>query len=895
MSDELGAENRRLREKLRELEAGNNDLANLLTATDIATIFLDTALRIRRFTPAASALLNVTAGDVGRTFSDLAPQVRDRSLTDDAAKVLEDLQPREADVAGEDGHSFIRRVSPYRTNDNRTSGVVVTYSDVSRLRDALKHLRHRERQQAAVAELGMLTAGDMDRQELLDRAVEGLARNLGCTHAKVLELDAERRVLTLRAAVGFARAVVGQSAVSADLNSQAGFTLREAAPVIVEDLPEETRFQGPALLIDEGIKSGISVTIGVAESPWGILSVHSTEKRRFSRDDVSFLQSVANLLHTAIEQKRLRDHRDELADRLETVLGATNTGTWIWDLKTNIVHGDERMRELFGTPERSSEPERFFEIIHASDRERVIEATQQARSSGDYSCEFRIVRPDGEIRWLAGFGRLTRDRQGKQLLVGINYDITERRTAEHTLVESEQRREMALSAARMGSWEWRPGSDVLTVDERLAELLEEKAGRLPQARLREKLHPDDWDMRAAKIEKAIDEGGDFDNEYRYFRRGEERWMQSTGRVYGGREDGIVIGLAWDITDRKREEARREILTAELDHRVKNILANVNAIARQTGHTQREPEAFMAALEGRLSAMAEAHSLLSVTQWSGVELRALVDAELSPYAADTTGRVTVEGGPYNLSPRAAQTLCLFLHELATNAAKYGALKDPAGKLRIVWAVDSGNNLVFSWDERVPEAVAAPGHRGFGLSVIEEMTAADLQASVHIDFREEGLYCRLQAPRAEVAATFGSDSAGQNRPLPHRRAQRSEAPEPSGAKRILVVEDAWAVAMHLKSLLEQRNHSVVGPVGRLKEGLALVSSQEVDAAILDVRLHDELVFPLASELKKRAIPFGFATGYDDAGILPEEFADRPVMAKPYGEEALDRLVAKLVTPR
>lgn len=341
LNEELCTVNSQLQEKIGELESANDDLFNLLTSTEIATIFLDTELCIRRFTPTTTELLRVIPTDVGRPISDLVSRFNDPHLQRDARAVLSKLTPIETqvrlepvpspaemsnpgqasdEVAAEDDLAprveevrwFIRRILPYRTSDRRIDGVVITFTDVTRLNAANAELERRQQQAAAIATLGRVALESDSVQVVLSRAVELVSETLGTEMSKVLELLPSKRSLLMRAGVGWKEGLAGRATVLADLDSQAGFTLHTAAPVIVRDMRTERRFSGPALLFDHEVVSGISVLIGPVEAPWGVFGTHSKRRIEFGADDAQFVESVAHILYEAI-QRRVRE--DELQDR----------------------------------------------------------------------------------------------------------------------------------------------------------------------------------------------------------------------------------------------------------------------------------------------------------------------------------------------------------------------------------------------------------------------------------------------------------------------------------------------------------------------------------------------------------------------------------------------------
>ena len=215
-------------------------------------------------------------------------------------------------------------------------------------------------------------------------------------------------------------------------------------------------------------------------------------------------------------------------------------------------------------------------------------------------------------------------------------------------------------------------------------------------------------------------------------------------------DGAVVwdGVILDVTDEKRADEQRDMLMAELDHRVRNVLAVVQGLASLT--LPRDDEA-TATYRGRLRALAHAHGLLAETRWVGAGLRRLVEAELAPYR-DADGRLGLAGEEVVLEPAAAQALVLAVHELATNAAKHGALSRPGGRVDVAWTTtgagaaeeEGGRRLNLVWTETGGPAVAAPERQGFGHLLIERNVRHSLGGRVGLDFRPEGLRCEIEFP-------------------------------------------------------------------------------------------------------------------------------------------------------
>lgn len=206
--------------------------------------------------------------------------------------------------------------------------------------------------------------------------------------------------------------------------------------------------------------------------------------------------------------------------------------------------------------------------------------------------------------------------------------------------------------------------------------------------------------------------------------------------------GKIIGaskIARDITDRKRREEQITLLAREADHRTKNLLA----LAQATVHLSQgaTPDELKAAIEGRLRALAHAHALLARSRWAGADLRALVTEELSPYCQDDPDRARIEGPSLMLEQQAAQAMAVAVHELTTNAVKYGALSAPKGRISVVWSCDPGRRLTFRWTETGGPAVGPPKRQGFGARVMERIIQGQLNGELKFDWRKEGVVCEI----------------------------------------------------------------------------------------------------------------------------------------------------------
>lgn len=278
----------------------------------------------------------------------------------------------------------------------------------------------------------------------------------------------------------------------------------------------------------------------------------------------------------------------------------------------------------------------------------------------------------------------------------------------------------------------------------------------------EGVHPEDYERCVAIYVEAFDLRQPFSMEYRLRRHdGEFRWLLDNGAPF--KRDGDFAGYfgsCIDITDHKRIEQRQRLLIDELNHRVKNTLSVVQSLARQSFKARNEPTAALVAFEGRLQALARAHSLLTDESWETVSLTDLVRDAVRACCPETS-RISIAGPPIRIAPHAAVSLGMGLHELATNAVKYGALSNDVGRIIISWQVADSETPVFrfSWREEGGPAVRPPAKRGFGTVMLERALASELGGMVALEFPSHGTTFRIEVPlnalqaSAETAAAHG----------------------------------------------------------------------------------------------------------------------------------------------
>jgi two-component sensor histidine kinase/DNA-binding response OmpR family regulator len=476
--------------------------------------------------------------------------------------------------------------------------------------------------------------------------------------------------------------------------------------------------------------------------------------------------------------------------------------------------------------------------------------------------------------------------------------LLEQRVAERTsqleashasLKQAEQARSLALAAGQMGSWDWDLVSGKWTWDEGTYRIfgVDPATFKISVDNLRALVHPDDW-RPLEEISQGMAAGTrSRQSEFRAIRpNGEIRWCigSAAASVDGAGNVVRISGVTLDITDRKEAEARQVLLAREVDHRARNTLAVIQSIIRLTrAKTVKE---YVHGIEGRIKALARAHTLLSDSRWNGADLATLVTDELAPYRSGD--RIQCQGPDVSLQPATAQGLALALHELATNAAKHGALSTPGGRIRLEWELRP-DALTLTWAERDGPRIAVPSTRNFGLKVITASIEQQLSGKAEFNWDPQGLRCMFSIPRSELVKTHsvrtlrnGADATAgaENSAGLTRRRERQP--------RVLLVEDEALVAMMIQETLAEFGFDVLGPVATVSEALAAAREPGIDAAVLDINLGDDLVYTVAEILARRGVPFVFVTGYDSDSV-DARFSGIPVLQKPIERESLQRIFA------
>lgn len=404
------------------------------------------------------------------------------------------------------------------------------------------------------------------------------------------------------------------------------------------------------------------------------------------------------------------------------------------------------------------------------------------------------------------------------------------------------------------------------------------------------VHPDDRQRTMDRWQAACNDRAEYDLEYRIRRHdGQYRWFKTRGVPLRNDAGEIVywFGTCTDIEDIRSAEKREQQLLLEVNHRAKNMLGLVQAIARQSAFGSLED--FLSRFEARLRALAASQDLLVKSGWKDVPFDALVRTQLAHFADSIGNRIDISGPSLQIKAAAAQTFGIILHELSTNAAKYGALSVPSGRIELKWHLAGGNGsgpaFQMRWAEWDVDGIKPPQKQGFGSTVLQEFARASLAGQTSLQFNSSGLVWELKCPTSNVADHLASPPDPAVGADPTVRAA-------SNGPRVLLVEDEALLAMEIVADLEENGIEVLGPAATVSAALAIVDkTPALDVAVLDVNLGSETSEAIARRLLDSGVPFVVVTGYSSEQ-LPSTLASGLLIPKPIDHAKLLSALKRLI---
>lgn len=507
---------------------------------------------------------------------------------------------------------------------------------------------------------------------------------------------------------------------------------------------------------------------------------------------IAFNDMAAKLSLREAERESVMRVLQEGEERLQIAQDVAGLGIWDWDHLTGEISWSPQMFLLTGLSLDAADANPFLiwlNLIHPDDRAQVEhEVRRFSRTIEPLTTEYRIVREDGSVRWLLMRGQSLPDPDGKPVrTVIVNLDITSSK-------DSEMRERFLLSLSDRIRDLGRPDDILMAVAEALGShlgvtrvgygdvndatmvlstLVDWHTEEMPDVYGRHPLIPFGpvvcADMKAGRtlvfddalsdpraeghtevfialqcisvIVVSLVKEGQLRAALYVHNKVPRRWTQA--EIDLSRD---VAERTWAAVERARSDVRRRLLINELNHRVKNTLATVQSIAAQSFKAG-EPKIARETFEARLFALSKTHDALTRENWEGVDLRDIAEEAMAPYRRDQIERFTIEGPALQLSPRVALPLAMALHELSTNAVKYGAFSLDGGKVSIAWELAQSEDeprLILNWQEIGGPLVEPPKHKGFGSRLIERGLSRELAGEVALDYRPTGLVCTISLP-------------------------------------------------------------------------------------------------------------------------------------------------------
>lgn len=611
--------------------------------------------------------------------------------------------------------------------------------------------------------------------------------------------------------------------------------LRSVSPIHIE------------YLRNMGVRASMSISILVDGELWGLIACHHYSPRcpGFERRSVAelFAQMFAMRIESRLRQqvveyeRRARDISDQLLGAVASDETLLNDPTWLSDILTHAVPADGVAVWINGSYAMSGQTPDTAGVAA------IVQALNGAAASKVFATD-RIADlvPDAERfeTVAAGMMSLPISRKPRDYVI---------------LFRSERVRSVRWAGDPHKPVEYGPNGPRLTPRESFEEWKELVHGRSEpftssEVRVAETL-------RATLIE-------------------------------------VVLRLSDEASvARQRATARQDLLIAELNHRVRNILSLIRGLIRQS----RPPdgasvEDFVAVIDQRVHALARAHNQITEDQWGPAPFQSLIEAEAAAFLQDGLRRITTDGCDVMLNPQAYSTLALVIHELTTNSTKYGSLSD-GGRVHVGCQKDENSNVKVEWIETGGPPVRGPKRRGFGTTIIQHSVPYDLGGTADLSFDKDGLKARFTIPAKHIAV----DSAPlRNSPKilfdkPDERPAEVDSTLLAG-KHVLLIEDSLVIALDAEDLLRMLGARHVTTEGSVAGAIIAIETAPPDVAVLDINLGDHTSFAIADRLSELGIPFMFATGYGEQAVLPEHHRARIVVQKPYTLASLSRRFPELL---
>lgn len=613
-------------------------------------------------------------------------------------------------------------------------------------------------------------------------------------------------------------------------------------------------------------KNGTPRWLEVAVSPVVSKDSESRWVMCLLRDITQHMAVQESLKHSQQRFRALADHMAQLA--------------WMADETGHLFWYNQRWFEFTGTTMSEMDGWGWTKVQHPDHLDRVTQKWSAHLRNGEvWEDVFPLRSSDGTYRWFLSRAVPFRDAHDRIILwCGTNTDITEQRTATQRL--RQKARLIELSHEAIFSWEldgvivsWNRGCEELYGFKQ-----SEAIGKISHELLRSQ-----HGVPIEEVHKILVADGAWSGEIlHYAKDGTKVWVDSRHEVLRVGGKSLVLETNRDITERRKADEIRNMLVAELNHRVKNTLAIVQSIASQTARSSANMRDYAESFRGRLQSLASAHNLLTDAHWYGADLNTLVRSEVDvTFGKDAN--VRIEGERVFLSPQIALHFTLILHELATNAVKHGALSCPSGSVAVTWAKTSDNTqLELKWTERGGPNVTMPTRQGFGTSLITRSgklpnIKADLQ------FLPGGVECIIAADLQEMSGQQPVLFNPMRNEPPLMTGPRMESLRRPPKLKVLIIEPEPLLALELQESLSEAGYVPVGPATTVQSAFEAIGRGGVHAVVLDCsNIPGGQLEAIVDKLKTGSLPYVLVAEFD--ALHPVVYNDVPVLHKPVRPAAL-----------
>lgn len=618
-------------------------------------------------------------------------------------------------------------------------------------------LSRRNRGLKLLTEIGgdLLLQGEA--QALLRRGFDAVAAEIGAeVYFNYLVKEDDPNRLSLSASGGLDAAGEAEFADISIGQYLCGRVARERRPLILSALRDLAVLDHDLVDKSSGVRElGLQCYAGfplLAQGQLlGTIAFGSTTKEAFAPQDIELLTTISSQFASAILREHLTAGLRESEARFRAMADSAPAPVWVTNAQGKIEFVNQAFEEVAGRPRQQLMGDAWIALLHPDDLAGV--AARRAQAWIDYSpyaIDARFRRADGEWRWMHISSKPRLDGSGKfQGYVGMAVDLTDVRRVEADLRESEEFKDRIIESSQdcikvldlngRLLWMSRGGQEALEVGD-----IEPLIGTGWVDFFRSE------DRSPAEIAVKAAANGDVSrfSGLAPTLTGKDKFWESivAPMLHADGVPGRLLVVSRDMTEQRRAEERRNVLINELNHRVKNTLATVQSLAMQTlRSTERSADA-RELFDSRLAALSRAHDVLTDESWEGADLREVVNRAIAPFQTGER-RLTIEGPAVRLSPKQALALSMALHELATNASKYGALSADAGHVRVAWKTSTDDNTIkldLTWTEQGGPPVARPKRKGFGTRLIEQNLANDLDGEVSVEYRSSGVVAGISSP-------------------------------------------------------------------------------------------------------------------------------------------------------